>query len=98
MRRRKHQRAAVVFESLAKRHPSSATVWMGLAMNLQALDRSAEAEVARKQALQLDPLAGFIRSSITAMEAQLQKSESKVAIETPPLSLPANGAIPSNVE
>ncbi len=97
-RRRKHQRAAVVFESLAKRHPSSATVWMGLAMNLQALGRSADAEVARKQALQLDPLAGFIRSSITALEAQLQKTESKVAIETPPLSLPANGALPPKVE
>jgi spermidine synthase len=96
--RRKHQRAAVIFESLVKRHPSSATVWMGLAMNLHALGRSADAELARKKALQLDPLAGFIRSSITALEAQLQKTESKVAIETPPLSLPADGAIPGKVE
>jgi hypothetical protein len=71
---------------------------MGLAMNLHALGRSADAEIARKQALKLDPLAGFIRSSITAMEAQLQKSESKIAIETPPLSLPANGALPDKVE
>ena len=96
--RRKHQRAAVVFESLSKRHPSSATVWMGLAMNLHALGRTADAEIARKQALQLDPLAGFIRSSITALDAQLQKTDSKIAIETPPLTLPTNGAVPARVE
>jgi hypothetical protein len=96
--RRKHQRAAVVFESLVKRHPSSATVWMGLAMNLHALGHSADAELARKKALQLDPLAGFIRSSLTSLEAQLQKTESKVAIETPPLSLPAGDAVPAKVE
>ena len=85
--RRKHQRAAIVFEALAQRHPSSATAWMNLAMNYRALGRTADADAARKRALELDPLAGFIRSTVTALDAQTQKTEAKGGAYPAPVSL-----------
>ena len=45
--------------------------------------------------LQLAPLAGFIRYSITALDAPLQQTESKVSIEMPALPGEFDAALPA---
>jgi spermidine synthase len=89
--RRKYLRAVMLFENLAQRHQNSAAVWMNLAMNYQALGRAAEADAARKRATQLDPLAAFMRSTLVALDAQMQKNEQKgnsPLLATPPPNEP----------
>ena len=77
--KQKYSAAAKIFEALTKNHPNSATAWMNLAMNLRPLGKMAEAEAARKRAMQLDPMIGLLRSSMSAMETQAQKSGSSAA-------------------
>ncbi len=77
--KQKYSAAAKIFEALTKNHPNSATAWMNLAMNYRALGRMAEAEAARKRAIQLDPMIGLLRSSMSAMETQAQKSGASAA-------------------
>jgi len=73
--RRDHAKARVVFEALVKQHPGSAAGWMNLAMNYRALGVMAQAEEARRRAFELDPLAGLLRSALTALDAQKQKND-----------------------
>lgn len=68
--KQRYAEAAKLFETLVQRHPNSATGWMGLAMNLRSLGRTPDAEKARKRALELDPMIGLLRSSMTALESQ----------------------------
>ena len=75
--RRDFTRAKLVFEALVKKNPGSATGWMNLAMNYRALGLAQESEMARRRALELDPLAGLLRSTLTALETQKPRAETK---------------------